>query len=54
MPYLNPGSLSDQEAQEVAAFINAKPRPAFPFKSQDYLAEKLPPDSVYYPKRQGT
>jgi thiosulfate dehydrogenase len=51
MPYLDPGSLSDEEAQNVAAFVNSKPRPAFPFKQQDYLAEKLPPDSVYYPKR---
>ena len=51
MPYLNPGSLTDQEAQEVAAFINAKPRPAFPYKPTDYLTEKLPGDAVYYAKR---
>jgi cytochrome c len=51
MPYLNPGSLTDQEAQEVAAFINAKPRPAFPYKPTDYLTEKLPSDAVYYTKR---
>ena len=51
MPYLDPGSLSDEEAQNLAAFITSKPRPAFPFKEQDYLTEKLPPDSVYYPKR---
>jgi thiosulfate dehydrogenase len=51
MPYLNPGSLTDEEAQEVAAFINAKPRPAFPFKQTDYLTEKLPGDAVYYAKR---
>lgn len=51
MPYLDPGSLSNEEAQNVAAFINSKPRPSYPFKSQDYLTEKLPPDSVYYPKR---
>ena len=51
MPYLDPGSLSDEDAQNVAAFINSKPRPAYPFKAQDYLTEKLPPDSVYYPKR---
>jgi thiosulfate dehydrogenase len=51
MPYLDPGSLSDESAQEVAAFINSKPRPSFPFKPQDYLTEKLPPDSVYYPRR---
>ncbi len=51
MPYLDPGSLTDEDAQHVAAFINSKPRPAYPFKSQDYLVEKLPVDSVYYPTR---
>ena len=51
MPYLNPGSLTDQEAQEVAAFITAKPRPTFPFKQTDYVTEKLPGDAVYYAKR---
>ena len=48
MPYLDPGQLSDEEAQQVAMFINSKPRPAYPFKDRDYLVEKLPPDSVYY------
>ena len=51
MPYLNPGSLTDEEAQHVAAFIDSQPRPSYPFKSQDYRTEKLPVDSVYYPKR---
>jgi thiosulfate dehydrogenase len=51
MPYLDPGSLSDEDAQHVAAFINSKPRPAYPFKDQDYLTEKLPVDSVYYSRR---
>ena len=51
MPYLDPGSLSDEDAQHLAAFITSKPRPAYPFKDQDYLAEKLPTDAVYYPKR---
>ena len=51
MPYLDPGSLTDEDAQQLAAFINAKPRPAYPFKHQDYLVEKVPVDSVYYPKR---
>ena len=51
MPYLDPGSLSDTEAQDLAAFINSKPRPSFPFKEQDYLTEKIPVDSVYYTKR---
>jgi thiosulfate dehydrogenase len=48
MPYLNPGSLTDEEAQQVAAFINSKPRPPFPFKARDYSGAKIPPDAVYY------
>jgi thiosulfate dehydrogenase len=48
MPYLNPGSLSDEEAQQVAAFINAKPRPVYPFKHRDYPGAKIPVDAVYY------
>ena len=39
-----------QEAQQLAAFINSKPRPVFPFKERDYRTEKLPPDAVYYPR----
>jgi thiosulfate dehydrogenase len=50
MPYLEPGRLTDEEAQLVSAFINSKPRPVFPFKQQDYRTEKLPVDSVYYRK----
>ena len=48
MPYLNPGSLTDEEAQHVAAFINSKPRPPYPFKSRDYVGAKVPVDAVYY------
>ena len=51
MPYLNPGSLSDEKAQQLAAFINSKPRPVYPFKDQDYRTEKLPVDSVYYSQK---
>jgi thiosulfate dehydrogenase len=51
MPYLDPGSLTDADAQHLAAFIDSKPRPAYPFKEQDYLTERLPPDSVYYTRR---
>jgi len=51
MPYLDPGSLSDEDAQHVAAFVNSKPRPSYPFKNQDYLADKIPVDAVYYPHR---
>lgn len=48
MPYLDPGSLTDEEAQHISAFINSKPRPAYPFKDLDYRVEKLPIDAVYY------
>jgi thiosulfate dehydrogenase len=48
MPYLNPGSLTDLEAQEVAAFITAKPRPVYPYKDRDYSGSKIPADAVYY------
>jgi thiosulfate dehydrogenase len=50
MPYLNPGSLSDEDAQHVAAFITSQPRPQYPFKSRDYKGGKLPVDAVYYTK----
>jgi thiosulfate dehydrogenase len=50
MPYMNPGSLSDEDAQHVAAFITAQPRPAYPFKDRDYAKSKVPVDAVYYPK----
>jgi thiosulfate dehydrogenase len=48
MPYLNPGSLTDEEAQQVAAFITAQPRPQYPFKNKDYSGSKVPADAVYY------
>lgn len=51
MPYLNPGSLTDEEAQQLAAFINSKPRPAYPLKSSDYRTDKIPVDGVYYTEK---
>jgi thiosulfate dehydrogenase len=51
MPYLDPGNITDEDAQHVAAFINSKPRPVFPFKERDYRVEKLPPDAVYYQRQ---
>jgi thiosulfate dehydrogenase len=48
MPYLDPGSLSDADAQHVAAFITAQERPVYPFKSRDYAGGKIPADAVYY------
>ena len=51
MPYLNPGSLTDQEAQHIAAFINFKPRPDYPLKDRDYKVTQVPPDAVYYHRK---
>lgn len=51
MPYLDPGNMTDEDAQNVAAFITSQPRPSFPFKDRDYLVDPLPVDAVYYPKR---
>jgi len=48
MPYLDPGSLSDDDAQQVAAYINSQPRPVYPFKNRDYTGSKVPVDAVYY------
>jgi thiosulfate dehydrogenase len=48
MPYLDPGKLTDAEAQHIAAYITSKPRPPFPFKDKDYVREKIPVDAVYY------
>ena len=48
MPYLDPGSLTDEDAQHVAAFITSQPRPAYPFKDRDYPGGKVPVDAVYY------
>lgn len=50
MPLNAPGSLTDEEAQQISAYIDAHDRPAFPEKDKDYLVEKMPSDAVYYPK----
>jgi thiosulfate dehydrogenase len=52
MPYLDPGSLSDADAQHVAAFINSRPRPTYPFKAADYIGSKVPADALYYRRPQ--
>jgi len=48
MPYLDPGSLSDEDAQHVAAYVNSQPRPIYPFKDRDYIGSKVPADALYY------
>ena len=52
MPYLDPGSLTDEEAQQLAAFITSKPRPRYPFKDRDYPSVPIPVDAVYYRAQQ--
>jgi thiosulfate dehydrogenase len=51
MPYLDPGGLTDEEAQHVAAYINSQPRPVYPFKDRDYATSKVPMDAVYYHRK---
>jgi thiosulfate dehydrogenase len=51
MPYLDPGSLSDDDAQHVAAFLTSQDRPEYPFKDRDYVGGKVPADAVYYRPR---
>jgi len=48
MPYLDPGVLSDEDAQHVSAFIISKPRPSYPYKDEDYQVEPLPVDAAFY------
>ena len=48
MPYIDPGSLTDEEAQQVAFFICTQPRPAYPFRFSDYRNGKIPADAIYY------
>jgi thiosulfate dehydrogenase len=48
MPYTAPGTLTDEEAQQIAAFVTSQPRPSFPAKARDFLTEPLPGDAVYY------
>lgn len=50
MPFDAPGTLSDSQAFSVAAFINARPRPDFPGKENDWPKGDPPPD-VAYPTR---
>jgi thiosulfate dehydrogenase len=49
MPLTQPGILSDEEAQHVAAYINAQERPVYSGKADDYPGG-APIDAVYYPR----
>ncbi len=52
MPYDRPGSLSAQQAFDVAAYVNSRPRPDFPGKELDWPKGDAPADAAY-PTRAG-
>jgi thiosulfate dehydrogenase len=47
MPFDKPGTLSDEQAANLAAFINAQPRPDLPGKEYDWPNGDAPPDAAY-------
>jgi thiosulfate dehydrogenase len=47
MPYDNPGSLTPQEAFDLAKFINTRPRPDYARKAEDWPNGDPPPDVAY-------
>jgi thiosulfate dehydrogenase len=47
MPFDKPGTLTDEQAANVAAFINAQPRPDLPGKEHDWPNGDAPPDVAY-------
>lgn len=47
MPYDMPGTLTDQQAYDVAAFIASMPRPDFPRKANDWPGGGAPYDVPY-------
>jgi thiosulfate dehydrogenase len=47
MPFDRPGTLSDREAYDVAAYITSKPRPDMPAKAHDWPFGGAPSDVPY-------
>jgi len=47
MPFDRPGSLTDQEAFDVASYVIAQPRPDFAGKEYDWPNGDPPPDVAY-------
>jgi thiosulfate dehydrogenase len=50
MPFGAPGTISEQQAWDVAAFINGKPRPDMPGKDEDWPFGGAPKDVPYATK----
>jgi len=47
MPQNNRGSLTDQQAYDLAAFVNSQPRPDSPGKERDWPKGRAPADVPY-------
>jgi thiosulfate dehydrogenase len=47
MPFDSAGTLTEQEAFDVATYINSRPRPDFPGKELDWPNGDPPPDVAY-------
>ena len=47
MPFDQPGTLTDQQALDVAAYVNVHARPDFPDKVHDWPNGDAPPDVAY-------
>jgi len=47
MPRDRPGTLTPQQAFDVATYINSRPRPDFPGKERDWPHGGTPPDVAY-------
>jgi thiosulfate dehydrogenase len=47
MPLTAPGTLTEQQAFDVSAYINSMPRPDSPGKEQDWPAGGTPDDVPY-------
>ncbi|MFI5235043.1 MAG: c-type cytochrome [Gemmatimonadales bacterium] len=47
MPFAAPGTLTDQQALDVAAYIDSQHRPDFPAKAGDWPNGGAPPDLPY-------
>jgi thiosulfate dehydrogenase len=47
MPFDQPGTLTEQQAFDVAAYVNAHPRPDYRGKESDWPNGDPPPDAAY-------
>lgn len=51
MPLSDPGHLTEEEAQQIAAYLDAQERPVYSRKELDFQDGKIPDDAVYYRRR---